>query len=251
MPCNGKFPTIISVITMFAIGVPAVAGSGFIAALWLGVVIATAIAAVMLVSRLLSKTLLKGIPSSFTLELPPYRTPQFGKVLVRAFLDRTLFVLGRAVVVAIPAGLIIWIMANVTIDGASLLCHCTEFLDPLGHIMGLDGAILLAFILGFPANEIVVPIIIMAYSNGSALTEISELSALKELFTANGWTMVTAICMVIFVLFHFPCSTSCITVYKETKSIKWTAVSFLVPTVIGTVLCIAVNGACTLLGIGG
>lgn len=251
MPCNGKFPTIISVITMFAIGVPAVAGSGSIAALWLGVVIATAIAAVMLVSRLLSKTLLKGIPSSFTLELPPYRTPQFGKVLVRAFLDRTLFVLGRAVVVAIPAGLIIWIMANVTIDGASLLCHCTEFLDPLGHIMGLDGAILLAFILGFPANEIVVPIIIMAYSNGSALTEISELSALKELFTANGWTMVTAICMVIFVLFHFPCSTSCITVYKETKSIKWTAVSFLVPTVIGTVLCIAVNGACTLLGIGG
>ena len=251
MPCNGKFPTIISVITMFAIGVPAVAGSGFIAALWLGVVIAAAIAAVMMVSRLLSKTLLKGLPSSFTLELPPYRTPQFGKVLVRAFLDRTLFVLGRAVVVAIPAGLIIWIMANVTIDGASLLCHCTEFLDPLGHIMGLDGAIILAFILGFPANEIVVPIIIMAYSNGSALTEISELSALKELFTANGWTMVTAICMVIFVLFHFPCSTSCITVYKETKSIKWTAVSFLVPTVIGTVLCIAVNGACVLLGIGG
>lgn len=251
MPCNGKFPTIISVITMFAIGVPAVAGSGFIAALWLGVVIAAAIAAVMMVSRLLSKTLLKGLPSSFTLELPPYRTPQFGKVLVRAFLDRTLFVLGRAVVVAIPAGLIIWIMANVTIDGASLLCHCTKFLDPLGHIMGLDGAIILAFILGFPANEIVVPIIIMAYSNGSALTEISELSALKELFTANGWTMVTAICMVIFVLFHFPCSTSCITVYKETKSIKWTAVSFLVPTVIGTVLCIAVNGACALLGIGG
>ncbi len=251
MPCNGKFPTIISVITMFAIGVPAVAGSGFIAALWLGVVIAAAIAAVMMVSRLLSKTLLKGLPSSFTLELPPYRTPQFGKVLVRAFLDRTLFVLGRAVVVAIPAGLIIWIMANVTIDGASLLCHCTEFLDPLGHIMGLDGAIILAFILGFPANEIVVPIIIMAYSNGSALTEISELSALKELFTANGWTMVTAICMVIFVLFHFPCSTSCITVYKETKSIKWTTVSFLVPTVIGTVLCIAVNGACALLGIGG
>ena len=250
MPCNGKFPTIISVITMFAIGVPAVAGSGFIAALWLGVVIAAAIAAVMIVSRLLSKTLLKGLPSSFTLELPPYRTPQFGKVLVRAFLDRTLFVLGRAVVVAIPAGLIIWIMANVTIDGASLLCHCTEFLDPLGHIMGLDGAIILAFILGFPANEIVVPIIIMAYSNGSALTEISELSALKELFTANGWTMVTAICMVIFVLFHFPCSTSCITVYKETKSIKWTAVSFLVPTIIGTVLCIAVNGACALLGIG-
>lgn len=251
MPCNGKFPTIISIITMFAIGIPAVAGSGLIAALWLCVVIAAAIAAVMLVSRLLSKTLLKGIPSSFTLELPPYRTPQFGKVLVRAFLDRTLFVLGRAVLVAAPAGLIIWIMANITVGDASLLSHCTQFLDPLGRLMGLDGVILFSFILGFPANEIVVPIIIMAYSNGSALTEISELSALKELFTANGWTMVTAICMVIFVLFHFPCSTSCITVYKETKSIKWTVVSFIVPTVIGTVLCIAVNGACALLGIGG
>lgn len=246
MPCNGKFPTIISVITMFIIGVPAVAGSGLFAAFWLCMVIAAAIAAVMLVSKLLSKTVLKGIPSSFTLELPPYRTPQFAKVLVRAFLDRTLTVLGRAVVIAIPAGLIIWIMANVTVGDISLLGHCTAFLDPLGKLMGLDGVILLAFILGFPANEIVVPIIIMAYSEGTALTEISELSALKDLFVSNGWTTVTAICMIIFVLFHFPCSTSCLTIYKETKSIKWTAVSFAVPTVIGIVLCIAVNGICTL-----
>lgn len=249
MPCNGKFPTIISVITMFIIGVPAVAGSGLFAAFWLCAVIAAAIAAVMLVSNLLSKTVLKGIPSSFTLELPPYRTPQFAKVLVRAFLDRTLTVLGRAVVIAIPAGLIIWIMANVTVGDISLLGHCTAFLDPLGKLMGLDGVILLAFILGFPANEIVVPIIIMAYSEGTALTEISELSALKDLFVSNGWTTVTAICMIIFVLFHFPCSTSCLTVYKETKSIKWTAISFAVPTVIGIVLCMAVNGVCTLLGI--
>lgn len=137
-------------------------------------------------------------------------------------------------------------MANVTAGDASLLSHCTEFLDPFGRMMGLDGVILLAFILGFPANEIVVPIIIMAYSKGTALTEISELSALKDLFISNGWTSVTAICMVIFVLFHFPCSTSCITVYKETKSLKWTAVSFALPTVIGIVLCIAVNGICTL-----
>ena len=246
MPCNGKFPTIISIITMFAIGVPAVAGSDFLAALLLSVAIAASIAVVMLSSRFLSKTFLKGMPSSFTLELPPYRTPQFAKVLVRAFLDRTLFVLGRAVIVAIPAGLIIWLMANVTVGNASLLSHCTEFLDPFGRLMGLDGVILLAFILGFPANEIVVPIIIMAYSEGTALTEISELSALKDLFVSNGWTAVTAICMVIFVLFHFPCSTSCITVYKETKSLKWTAVSFALPTVIGIALCIAVNGICTL-----
>lgn len=246
MPCNGKFPTIISIITMFAIGVPAVAGSDFLAALLLSAAIAASVAAVMLSSRFLSKTLLKGMPSSFTLELPPYRTPQFAKVLVRAFLDRTLFVLGRAVIVAIPAGLIIWLMANVTAGDASLLSHCTEFLDPFGRMMGLDGVILLAFILGFPANEIVVPIIIMAYSEGTVLTEISELSALKDLFISNGWTSVTAICMVIFVLFHFPCSTSCITVYKETKSLKWTAVSFALPTVIGIALCIAVNGICTL-----
>lgn len=250
MPCNGKFPTIISVITMFIIGVPAVAGSGLFAAFWLCIVIATAITAVMLVSKLLSKTFLKGVPSSFTLELPPYRTPQFAKVLIRAFLDRTLTVLGRAVVIAIPAGLIIWLMANVTLGDISLLGHCTAFLDPLGKLMGLDGVILLAFILGFPANEIVVPIIIMAYSEGTALTEISELSALKDLFVSNGWTKVTAICMIIFVLFHFPCSTSCLTVYKETKSIKWTAISFAVPTVIGIALCMAVNGICTLLGIG-
>ena len=249
MPCNGKFPTIISVITMFAIGVPAVAGSDFLAALLLSVAIATSIAAVMLSSRFLSKTFLKGMPSSFTLELPPYRTPQFAKVLVRAFLDRTLFVLGRAVIVAIPAGLIIWLMANVTVGNVSLLSHCTEFLDPFGRLMGLDGVILLAFILGFPANEIVVPIIIMAYSEGKVLTEISELSALKDLFVSNGWTAVTAICMVIFVLFHFPCSTSCLTIYKETKSLKWTALSFALPTVIGIVLCIAVNGICTLSGI--
>lgn len=135
---------------------------------------------------------------------------------------------------------------TVTAGDASLLSHCTEFLDPFGRMMGLDGVILLAFILGFPANEIVVPIIIMAYSEGTALTEISELSALKDLFISNGWTSVTAICMVIFVLFHFPCSTSCITVYKETKSLKWTAVSFALPTVIGIALCIAVNGICTL-----
>ncbi len=249
MPCNGKFPTIISIITMFIIGVPAVAGSGVFAAFSLCIVVATAIVAVMLVSKLLSRTLLKGLPSSFTLELPPYRTPQFGKVLVRAFFDRTLFVLGRAVIIAIPAGLIIWLMANVTVGDASLLAHCTELLDPLGRFMGMDGVILLAFILGFPANEIVVPIIIMAYSEGTALTEISELSALKDLFVSNGWTTVTAICMVIFVLFHFPCSTSCLTVYKETKSIKWTAVSFALPTVIGIVMCALVNGICTQLGI--
>lgn len=248
IPCNGKFPTIISVITMFVIGsstglIPDIAGAAMLA-----LVIAVSVGAVMIVSRVLSKTLLKGVPSSFTLELPPYRTPQFGKVLVRAFLDRTLFVLGRAVIVAAPAGLVIWLMANVYAGDISLLEHCTQFLDPFGRLMGLDGVILFAFILGFPANEIVVPIIIMAYSQSTALTEITELSALKEMFVANGWTMATAVCMIIFVLFHFPCSTSCITIYKETGSLKWTAVSFIIPTIIGIVMCISANGLFTLLG---
>ena len=139
-------------------------------------------------------------------------------------------------------------MANVYAGDISLLEHCTQFLDPFGRLMGLDGVILFAFILGFPANEIVVPIIIMAYSQSTALTEITELSALKEMFIANGWTMSTAVCMIIFVLFHFPCSTSCITVYKETGSIKWTAVSFIIPTIIGIVMCISANGLFALLG---
>ena len=233
---------------MFVIGsstglIPDIAGAAMLA-----LIIAVSVGAVMIVSRVLSKTLLKGLPSSFTLELPPYRTPQFGKVLIRAFLDRTLFVLGRAVIVAAPAGLIIWLMANVYAGDISLLEHCTQFLDPFGRLMGLDGVILFAFILGFPANEIVVPIIIMAYSQSTALTEITELSALKEMFIANGWTMSTAVCMIIFVLFHFPCSTSCITVYKETGSIKWTAVSFIIPTIIGIVICISANGLFALLG---
>ena len=246
VPCNGRFPSLITIITMFFTASVTGIGKSFSSAIILLGVIVLGVAATLLASWLLSITVLKGVPSSFTLELPPYRTPQFAKVLVRAFLDRTLFVLGRAVIVAIPAGLIIWLMANVTAGDASLLSHCTEFLDPFGRMMGLDGVILLAFILGFPANEIVVPIIIMAYSEGTALTEISELSALKDLFISNGWTSVTAICMGIFVLFPFPCSTSCITVYKETKSLKWTAVSFALPTVIGIALCIAVNGICTL-----
>ena len=237
MPCNGKFPTIISIITMFAIGVPAVAGSDFLAALLLSAAIAASVAAVMLSSRFLSKTLLKGMPSSFTLELPPYRTPQFAKVLVRAFLDRTLFVLGRAVNVAIPAGLIIWLMANVTAGDASLLSHCTEFLDPFGRMMGLDGVILLAFILGFPANETVIPIIIMSYLSTGTLTDFASYEELFALLTQNGWTLTTAICTIVMCIFHFPCSTTCLTIKKETGSMGWTMFSIVMPTMIGIALC--------------
>ena len=189
----------------------------------------------------LSKTLLKGVPSSFTLELPPYRRPQFGKVIVRSIFDRTLFVLGRAVSVAIPAGAIIWLLANIQVQDASLLQHISLFLDPFAHLMGLDGVILLAFLLGFPANEIVVPIMIMAYLANGSMTDIGDLAVLKELFVNNGWTWVTAICTLMFSLVHFPCATTLLTIRKETQSWKWTAVSFLLPTVLGILLCMGIN----------
>ena len=176
-------------------------------------------------------------PVSFTLELPPYRRPQLGKVLVRSVFDRTLFVLGRAITVAAPAGILLWVMANVGVQGQSLLAWASGFLDPLGRFMGLDGVILIAFILGFPANEIVIPIIIMAYMANGSLIEMSSLSAMKDLFLAQGWTLTTAVCTLIFVLFHWPCSTTCLTIYKETKSVKWTAAAILIPTVCGVVCC--------------
>ena len=194
-----------------------------------------------LTSRFLSKTLLKGVPSSFTLELPPYRRPQFGKVIVRSIFDRTLFVLGRAVSVAIPAGAIIWLLANIQVQDASLLQHISLFLDPFAHLMGLDGVILLAFLLGFPANEIVVPIMIMAYLANGSMMDIGDLAVLKELFVNNGWTWVTAICTLMFSLVHFPCATTLLTIRKETQSWKWTAVSFLLPTVLGILLCMGIN----------
>ncbi len=241
VPCNGKFPTIISIVSMFLICSVAFPFDSILSALALAIVLVLSISATFFSSLILSKTFLKGEHSSFTLELPPYRTPQIAKTLVRSFLDRTLLILGRAVVVAMPAGLIIWLLANINIGDTSILNICTEFLDPFGRILGLDGVIIFAFILGIPANEIVVPIIIMAYTAGGTLTDVSELDALRNLLISNGWTMITAINMILFTMFHFPCSTTCITIYKETKSIKWTALSVILPTIIGMCLCVIVN----------
>ena len=190
---------------------------------------------------LLSKTVLKGMPSSFTLELPPYRRPQLGKVIIRSIMDRTLFVLGRAIAVAAPAGLIIWLTANLYVDGQSVLWHFYNFLDPIGRFLGMDGIILVGFILGFPANEIVVPVILMAYLQTGALVEMSDNSALFGLLSAHGWTVKTALCMAVFSLFHWPCSTTCLTIKKETGSIKWTIIAVLLPTSIGVVLCALIN----------
>ena len=215
--------------------------SSLLTALVLTLFILAAILATLGASFLLSRTLLKGVPSSFTLELPPYRRPQPGKVIVRSIFDRTLFVLGRAVAVAAPAGLVIWLLANLTVGGESLLMHIAGFLDPLGTLMGLDGIILMAFILGFPANEIVLPIILMAYLQSGVLAPMDDKTAILSLLSANGWTVKTAVCMAVFSLFHWPCSTTCLTIKKETGSLKWTAVSILLPTGIGVLLCILVN----------
>ena len=244
VPCNGRFPTLISIITMFFIGTQASMLSTAKSALFLTFIILLGITFTFLSTFVLSKTVLKGVTSSFTLELPPYRKPQIGKVIVRSIFDRTLFVLGRAAAVAAPAGLVIYLAANTFIDGNSILKILSDFLDPFARLMGLDGVILIAFILGFPANEIVLPIVIMAYTASGTLTEASSITAMKELFVSNGWNSVTAMCTMLFSLFHWPCSTTIITVKKETQSIKWTALAFLIPTATGILVCMIFANLC-------
>ena len=239
VPCNGRFPTIIATITMFLVmGF----GGGFLSSLFsafiLALVISLGVFITILASKILSETLLKGIPSSFTLELPPYRVPQVGTVIVRSIFDRTIFVLGRAVVVAAPAGIIIWILANINFGDMSILNHLVNFLEPLARLMGLDGVILTAFLLGSPANEIVVPIIIMTYLSKGSLLEIDDINVMRNLLVNNGWTIITAINVILFSLMHWPCGTTLLTIHKETGSIKWTVISFLLPTVFGIVSCI-------------
>lgn len=240
VPCNGRFPTLIAIITIFF----AAAFASFrtlASGLMLTAVILLGVAMTLLVSKLLSKTLLKGMPSSFILELPPYRKPKIGSVIIRSILDRTIFVLGRAIIVAAPAGVIIWILANVSTGDTSLLNHCTEFLDPFGRLIGVDGVIIMAFILGFPANEIVIPIMLMCYMSTGMLTDYSSLAQLQEVLTGCGWTAQTALCVLILCLFHFPCGTTCLTIKKETGSLKWTALAFVLPTVIGIALCFLIK----------
>ncbi len=246
VPCNGRFPLLITMISLGVMGVSIEDSaspwiSNLFSALLLTGFVLLGVAVTMAASWLLSHTLLKGLPSSFTLELPPYRRPQVTKVLIRSVFDRTIFVLGRAVAVAAPAGLLIWVMGNVRIGGGlSLLSYCSTFLEPIGCLMGLDGVILMAFLLGFPANEIVLPIILMAYMQTGYLVEMEDVSGLFSLLTAHGWTLKTFVCMAVFSLFHWPCSTTCLTIRKETGSWKWTAVAFLIPTLVGAMLCMLI-----------
>lgn len=249
VPCNGKFPTLIALITIFFVGGRAgLLASLEGAALLLGT-LALGAAGTLACSRLLSATVLRGEPSSFALELPPFRKPRVGQVIVRSLLDRTLFVLGRAVSVAAPAGALIWVMANVTVGDVSLLARCTGFLDPFARLFGLDGVILMAFLLGWPANEIVLPVMLMAYLAEGSLVEFEDLAALGALLTQHGWTWVTAVCAMLFSLFHWPCSTTCLTIYKETGSVKWTAASVVIPTLLGLGLCFVTAAAARLLGL--
>ncbi|MSS62440.1 ferrous iron transport protein B [Velocimicrobium porci] len=240
VPCNGRFPTLIAIINMFFITV-SIPFCSFYAACLLTLFILLGIGMTFLASTILSKTILKGVPSAFTLELPPYRKPQFGKILIHSILDRTIFVLLRAIAVAAPAGLIIWILANITVHDTTLLTILSNFLDPLGKCLGMDGVILLSFLLGWPANEIVIPIMIMAYLSTGSIQEFNNLFELKQLLVENGWTLTTAISTLLFMMFHWPCSTTCLTIKKETGSLKWTLIAFLLPTITGILICFLVH----------
>ena len=237
MPCNGRFPMLISIASIFIGGLAVGIKGSFISAITVTITIIFGVFVTLIISRILSKTILKGVPSNFILELPPYRKPQIGKVIVRSVLDRTLYVLSKSAVIAIPAGMVIWLFSNITVGDGTLLSICANFLDPFANLIGLDGYILMAFILGLPANEIVMPIIIMSYLRATTMLELSNLAELKELLVANGWTILTAINVMILCLMHFPCGTTLWTIKKETKSIKWTVLAFLIPTIVGISIC--------------
>lgn len=240
IPCNGRFPSLISIISMFFI-IESKLFSSIINVGILTLLILLSVFITLIISKILSVTILKGIPSFFTIELPPYRKPNIIKIIIRSMLDRTLFVLARAIIVSIPAGIIIWVCANIHISNLSIINIFGNFLNPLGYILGMDGTILLSFILGFPANEIVLPIMMMGYLSNNNMVDISSLVTMKDILIDNGWTIKTAICTLIFILFHFPCSTTLITIKKETSSIRWTIISFIIPLIIGVLLCIVTN----------
>lgn len=234
-PCNGRFPLLIAVISMFFVK------NSFLSAMILLGMIAGSMLMTFACSKLLTSTVLNGVSSSYIMELPPYRKPKVLRLIGDTVREKVIFVLLRAVVVAAPAGLIIWVLANISVGDASLLSRIAEVLNPVGQFLGMDGVMLLAFILGFPANEIVIPIALMVYLSTGELSDYSSLESLKTILVDNGWTWVTALCVCVFSMFHFPCSTTLLTIYKETRSIKWSALSVLVPLMAGVVCCALIN----------
>lgn len=242
VPCNGRFPILITISTIFIGSLVASEYSSIVSTLVVLAVILFGIIVSLLISKLLSKTLLKGESSSFVLELPPFRKPQILKVITRSIFDKTIFVLGRAIAIAAPAGIVIWLMSNISIADINLLTYVANFLNPLGELMGLDGYILTAFLLGLPANEIVLPLILMSYLANGELINIESIESIGEILLANGWNILTAINVMIFSLLHFPCSTTLITIKKESGSWKWSFIGFIVPLLCGILVCMLTNG---------
>ncbi|ERI09702.1 nucleoside recognition domain-containing protein [Aneurinibacillus aneurinilyticus] len=240
VPCNGRWPTLILLSSLFMVGAVGMGASVTMASLVVVGMVLFGIVMTLFVSWALSKTLLRGVPSHFTLELPPYRPPQFGRTIVRSVYDKTLFVLKRAIITAAPAGVITWILANIMVGDKSVLTHVADWFAPFAHAIGLDGYILMAFLLGLPANEIVVPILIMGYMASGAMMELDDMGALKALFLEHGWTWLTALNMMLFSLLHYPCGTTIYTIAKETKSAKWTVLSAVIPLAIAIVVCFIV-----------
>ncbi|NLO10123.1 MAG: ferrous iron transport protein B [Clostridiales bacterium] len=237
VPCNGRFPTLIAISTVFLVSQSG-SSYGILPVLSVTGLVIVGIVITLLVSYLLSKTLLKGIPSTFTLELPPYRVPRIGRVLYSSIIDRTAFVLWRAIIIAAPAGAITWILGNIYIGDLSLIGHAASFFNPAARLIGLDGYILMAFILGLPANEIVLPILLMSYLSTGSIIEFDSIDSLRRILLDNGWTYLTALNTMLFSLLHWPCATTLITIKKETGSIKWTALSAIIPTGIAIAICL-------------
>ncbi|WMJ88913.1 ferrous iron transport protein B [Anaerocolumna sp. MB42-C2] len=236
VPCNGRFPTLIAISSVFLVTKTGI-NYGILPALSVTGLVIFGIIVTLLVSYGLSKTILKGIPSTFTLELPPYRVPQIGRVLYTSIIDRTLFVLWRAVAVAAPAGIFIWILANIRVGDLSIISHVALFLDPFAKMIGLDGYILMAFLLALPANELLLPILIMSYLSTGAMVQYDSIESLRRLLLDHNWTYLTALNVMLFSLLHWPCATTLLTIRKETGSLKWTILGAVIPTVIAVIIC--------------
>ncbi|MFL0194507.1 ferrous iron transport protein B [Clostridium sp. WILCCON 0269] len=249
MPCNGRFPTLIAISSVFLLTTSNGHFFNFLPALAVTCMVILGVIITLLTSRILSKTLLKGYPSSFTLELPPYRIPQVGRVLYTSIIDRTIFVLGRAITIAAPAGAITWILGNTYIGNLSVIGHIAAFLDPFARLIGLDGFILMAFILGIPANEIVLPILLMSYLSTGSMIEFNSIDSLRKILLAHGWTYLTALNSMLFCLLHWPCATTLLTIKKESGSLKWTILSAVIPTGIAIVVCFITTSITKLLGL--
>jgi ferrous iron transport protein B len=248
VPCNGRWPTLILMATVFIATAFPPAVSSVTASLILVAITLMGIAVTFVVSALLSRTLLKGESSFFVLELPSYRRPQLSRILYTSLIDRTIKVLYRAVVWAAPAGALIWVLGNIYIGGETLMTHAAGVLSPVGLLIGLDGIILLAYIIAIPANEIIIPTIIMGYMGTSMMIELESTTELHALFAAQGFTAVTAICLMLFSVLHYPCATTTHTIWKETRSVKWTILSNLIPLVVAFLTCFSVAQSLRLLG---